>query len=265
MSISRLFIVDSMDNEKYQSIGADGSDNDLLTLDRSGAEVAISSLSADSMEEIKIAGFVPDENILAMLYRVLKPKGKLIIHEILDREMGQTISVDLKIQGFMDVLAAKDPSSNDRFVVCSKPKFESEAIAKINISTVHAPLRKVGSVLAMSDENKKWKMDESELNEDDIIDEDQLVDDFSEPISAGCGDQLEPGKKRACKNCSCGLAEQEAAEVESNRAASNEVKTSSCGSCYKGDAFRCAQCPFLGKPAFEPGNEKVVLSMGDDF
>ena len=70
-------------------------------------------------------------------------------------------------------------------------------------------------------------------------------------------------KRRACADCSCGLAEVLQAEKDAGPAQnfttvdeavkSSINKPSACGNCYKGDAFRCAGCPSLGKcPSCNP-------------
>ncbi|CED84453.1 Protein DRE2, required for cell viability [Phaffia rhodozyma] len=117
-------------------------------------------------------------------------------------------------------------------------------------------------------------------------------------------------RKRACKGCTCGLAELEEEEEEEEKkktvaalapvlnfdltddvpdallakasfgiskpvaaeerarlkaaAAAAPKATSSCGNCYLGDAFRCGGCPYAGLPAFEPGQQVVLGSFGDD-
>ncbi|KAA0162718.1 hypothetical protein FNF28_04599 [Cafeteria roenbergensis] len=115
------------------------------------------------------------------------------------------------------------------------------------------------------------------------IDESALLegDEAGEAPSAGCST-----KPRACKNCSCGRAELEAAqETKTDETAAPPASataagaaaaatgspapaaqatdaaafTSACGNCSKGDAFRCAGCPHRGKPAFKSGMGSALL------
>jgi len=138
-----------------------------------------------------------------------------------------------------------------------------------------------------------------------LIDEDALLDNDDNDCSGNSVSALGEGvkalltstaapKKRACKNCSCGLREieEEAATASASATTGAEAKQDDghesdhsdhdhgagggCGGCAKGDAFRCAKCPYLGLPAFTPGmkpkiglaenGSKVLLDVGEsDF
>ena len=116
------------------------------------------------------------------------------------------------------------------------------------------------------------------LSLDDEYDDNPLIDEDDLLAKSGTGDgMLAPppaivvearakaaagdndcGGRKACDNCTCGRAEKEAAE-EKRKEPPHEHK-SSCGNC----AFRCANCPYLGLPAFKEGEEHLVLKLKDD-
>ena len=125
----------------------------------------------------------------------------------------------------------------------------------------------------------------------DLEDEDALLGEAvpaAPKAGSGCGPAKPGQKKRACKNCTCGLK-----DMEGNPATDPEeleaAYKAGCGNCSKGDAFRCSSCPYLGMPAFKKdqppvlkqqkvgesgsgdgdaaagtGATKVVLDLGDD-
>lgn len=99
--------------------------------------------------------------------------------------------------------------------IASKPNYEIGSAMKLSFAKKVAP-------------TKVWKLDD---DDDEEIDEDDLLDeeDKKKPDEASlrvCGTT---GKRKACKDCSCGLAEELDSEKNGNAVDSANAK-SSCGS-----------------------------------
>ncbi|CAD6585961.1 MAG: electron carrier [Alectoria sarmentosa] len=118
-------------------------------------------------------------------------------------------------------------------------------------------------------------------DDDDLIDEDTLLDeeDLRRPVVQPPECRPKAGKRRrACKDCTCGLAQRLEAEDEAKRSNADQAlaklkmdelaevdftvqgKVGSCGNCALGDAFRCDGCPYVGLPAFKPGEEVRLIN-----
>lgn len=76
---------------------------------------------------------------------------------------------------------------------------------------------------------KIWKLDVDD--DDEMIDADELLDeeDKKKPDDSSLRVCSTTGKRKACKDCSCGLAEELDAESKGVQVADNNPK-SSCGS-----------------------------------
>lgn len=123
--------------------------------------------------------------------------------------------------------------------------------------------------------------DDDIMDENDLIDADAALDASTIVYPAKCDPGNGKRRRKACKDCTCGLKEieeQEEAEQEAKQNAvvfnSNDITeidftvvgkpVGSCGSCALGDAFRCDGCPYLGLPPFKPGEIVTVAGLGDD-
>lgn len=194
-----------------------------------------------------------ESDTIGSLFSALKPSGKLTIEgkTTIDEVEKKNMFLDLQLAGYLINENIED--GDDKKIEASKPDWN------LGVSTAVKIDKPVNSV---------WSMDAADEDEE-LVDENELFNDNIEVKKvSGCdGEDAEPGSRRACKNCSCGLKEEEDAAIEAGIKLDPSDVKSACGNCSKGDAFRCAGCPSRGKPAWnvDDNSNKVMLNMDDDI
>ena len=113
---------------------------------------------------------------------------------------------------------------------------------------------------------KVWQLvAEDDDGDYDVEDEDALLDETEGVLAEAakeredCATAVKAGRRRACKDCTCGLRDMEGNEVPPKDDEEAAPPESACGNCSKGDAFRCATCPYLGTPAFDADAPKPKI------
>mmetsp|Transcript_12500 Transcript_12500/g.18861 ORF Transcript_12500/g.18861 Transcript_12500/m.18861 type:complete len:277 (+) Transcript_12500:62-892(+) len=211
-----------------------------------------------------------DSLALASLVPYLIPNGSISVHVVMSAADGaastnNNSSMDWGIIMTSFVLAGLKTQSEQRQKDGGRVFTAQKAAAPPAASS--APMR-----LNLGAKKSKVTLNLDVDDDDDQIDEDDLL------LNSGNSGMLAPpptidmearakaaaddcGGRKACDDCTCGRAEREADEEKKT---ADPPKSSACGNCAKGDAFRCAGCPYLGKPAFKEGEEHLVLKLDDD-
>lgn len=169
----------------------------------------------------------------------------------------QCVHTAFLLAGCQSTMERKD--SNTRVLMAQKTTTISQPVVA---SAVRLPTKN-GNVLLEEDTTNI-------IDEDDLLnqEDDTLAPDMKGVVVASKDDC---GGREPCDDCTCGRR----TEPNNNNDEKKEdnlveqikapIKTSSCGKCGLGDAFRCASCPYLGMPAFKAGEEHLVLEMHDDL
>ncbi|MCJ1299264.1 electron carrier [Hypocenomyce scalaris] len=246
-----------------------------------------------------------NRDLLARIVKALKPGGRL---RSLDGSFARTEGVEraeailagLMVEGNDGMVKPNYDATQSVPLRFGKKKSEGAATALTSAAGTGAVTlnlngkRKTGppdttqpTGVGFVDFSDDFDAPVEEEDDDELIDEDTLLDeeDLARPIIQPPECRPKAGKRRrACKDCTCGLAQKMEAEDAAKRAnadaalsslssaaklKSDELaevdftvqgKVGSCGNCALGDAFRCDGCPYIGLPAFKPGEEVRLIN-----
>jgi len=204
-----------------------------------------------------------DSLALASLVPYLSPSGTIAVHLVSNNNDASVGDASVIMTSF--VLAGLKTESEQRSEGGGRVFIARKAAA--TTSSTSAPTRlnigaanKTKVTLNLDDEDD----DDDQIDEDDLLNGDTANGMLAPPPTIDVETRAKAsaddcGGRKACDNCSCGRAEMEAAEARGEEKKTEQPHKSECGNCSKGDAFRCAGCPYLGKPAFKEGEEHLVL------
>ncbi|GAB7365214.1 hypothetical protein MBLNU230_g6300t1 [Neophaeotheca triangularis] len=251
-------------------------------LDRTVMERIVPALKDGGRLKAQDGGFanVPGaEQTEAILAGLIKGEGDGMVKP--QSTAGQTVKLSF---GKKKANAAAVPANGIEAANTAKRKSEDMSAAGNGVKATPAGVGFIDSTddldADMDDDDEAYIPSNEELQAAAKIDPDTLLteEDRQRPIIVPEACKPNTKRRRACKDCSCGLAERLNAEDKEKRdnADANlaklgaddltevdftvQGKVGSCGNCALGDAFRCDGCPYIGLPAFKPGEEVRLVN-----
>ncbi|XP_062501765.1 anamorsin homolog [Corticium candelabrum] len=242
------------------------------------------------------ASTIHSTDLLVEFARILRPGGRLTLREatcnvgdVVNMRTAEKLVSTMKLNGYTEVNEAAVVTLSDEEhrklrsglsrtysltendlhgvmvveVTAKKPSFEVGASSQLS----HLFVKKQEQTSKLDPKTAAvWTLSANDMQDEDVelVDTDDLLEeeDLRKPdpnsLRSSCGTKA--GAKKACKNCTCGLADELAEERNGMKQPKSKAATSACGNCYLGDAFRCSSCPYLGMPAFKPGEQVKLTS-----
>ncbi|XP_076925813.1 anamorsin homolog [Bidens hawaiensis] len=218
----------------------------IITQASSLSSLPVDSSSVDVVIFISKSSDFSGDKLFEECSRVLKPGGEIFIHQtsdIVKETVKSSLERKLLVLGFSDIQLVQTAELQSLGIKGKEPTW------------------KIGSSFSLKKPAKS--LPKVQIADDmDLIDEDSLLseEDLKKPQLPPVGDCEVGSTRKACKNCTCGRAEEEE-KVQKLGVTMDQLENpkSACGNCGLGDAFRCGTCPYKGLPPFKLG-QKVTLS-----